>query len=81
MSWVALALNPTYNTGVNCDIQMEGYRFHLSDDPRCCYDSEEEPFDTLLFSIRLVENGSLFFYIQSSALARCDFSKVLYALA
>ncbi|NES65387.1 MAG: DUF1963 domain-containing protein, partial [Okeania sp. SIO2D1] len=68
-------------TGTNCDIQMGGYRFHLSDDPRCCYDSEEEPFDTLLFSIRLVENGSLFFYIQSSALARCDFSKVLYALA
>ena len=68
-------------TGTNCDIQMGGYRFHLSDDPRCSYDSEEQPFDTLLFSIRLVENGSLFFYIQSSALAKCDFSKVLYALA
>ena len=64
-----------------CNIQMGGYRFHLSGDPRYDFDLEEEPFDTLLLSIGLVENGSLFFYIQSSALARCDFSKVLYALA
>ncbi|MGK7919370.1 MAG: YwqG family protein [Trichodesmium sp.] len=67
-------------TGANCDIQMGGYRFHLSDDPRDGY-SEKDPFDTLLFSIGLVENGSLFFYIQSSALAKCDFSTVLYAMA
>ena len=66
--------------GANCDIQMGGYRYHISDDPRCSLDSEEDPFDTLLFGISLLESGSVFFYIQSSALARCDFSKVLYAM-
>jgi len=44
-------------------------------------DSEEDPFDTLLFAISLLQSGSVFFYMQSSALARCDFSKILYAMA
>jgi len=67
--------------GANCDIQMGGYRYHISDDPRCSLDSEEDPFDTLLFGISLLQSGSVFFYMQSSALARCDFSKILYAMA
>jgi len=67
--------------GTNCDIQMGGYASFYQDDPRYRLDSNEDPFDTLLLSIGLVENGSLFFYIQSSALARCDFSKILYAMA
>ncbi len=67
--------------GANCDIQMGGYRYHISDDPRCSLDSEEDPFDTLLFAISLLQSGSVFFYMQSSALARCDFSKILYAMA
>ena len=69
-------------TGTNCGIQMGGYVSLYQDDPRDNQlDSNEDPFDTLLLEIRLVENGSLLFYIQSSALAKCDFSKVLYAVA
>ena len=67
--------------GANCDIQMGGYTCFFSDDPRDYLDSNEDHFDTLLLKIRLVEDGSLYFYIQSSALARCDFSKILYAMA
>jgi len=67
--------------GANCDIQMGGHTCFFSDDPRDYLDSNEDPFDTLLLKIMLVEDGSLYFYIQSSALARCDFSKILYAMA
>ncbi|MEQ8974015.1 MAG: pentapeptide repeat-containing protein [Coleofasciculus sp. C1-SOL-03] len=68
-------------SGANCDIQIGGYTSFYQDDPRYGLGSEEDPFDTLLLQIRLVENGSLYFYIQSSALARCDFSRILYAMA
>lgn len=63
------------------NLQMGGYSAYFSDDPRYGFGSEEDLFDTLLLKIGLVESGSLYFYIQSSALARCDFSQVLYALA
>ncbi|MDY6940358.1 MAG: YwqG family protein [Cyanobacteriota bacterium] len=63
------------------DFQMGGYSRFFSDDPRYGFSTPEDPFDTLLLKIPLAENGSLYFYIQSSAMARCDFSKVLYALA
>ncbi|WP_413167301.1 YwqG family protein [Capilliphycus salinus ALCB114379] len=69
------------NDGWFCPLQMGGYSCYFSDDPRVGFSEEEDPFDTLLLKISLIESGSLFFYIQSSALAKCDFSKVLYAMA
>ena len=67
--------------GWYCDFQMGGYSCYFSDDPRVGFSEEEDPFDTLLLKISLIESGLLFFYIQSSALAKCNFSKVLYAMA
>jgi|GEM_PF-183406 len=74
----------TFNNGKwYCNLQMGGHTSFEQNDPRPYYqlDSNEDPFDTLLLRITLAAEGSLFFYIQSSALAKCDFSKVLYAMA
>ena len=67
--------------GWSCSPQIGGYSCYFSDDPRVGFSEEEDPFDTLLLKISLIESGLLFFYIQSSALAKCNFSKVLYAMA
>jgi uncharacterized protein YwqG len=74
----------TFNNGEwYCPLQMGGHTSFEQNDARSYYqlDSNEDPFDTLLLRITLAAEGSLFFYIQSSALAKCDFSKVLYAVA
>lgn len=71
-----------HNNQWYCVLQMGGYSdyFNGSDPRQRC--EPEDFFDILLLRVGgFVEGESLFFYIQSSALARCDFSKVLYAMA
>ncbi|MDY7007590.1 MAG: pentapeptide repeat-containing protein [Cyanobacteriota bacterium] len=71
-----------HNNEWYCVLQMGGYSdYFYGSDPRQEWETEDS-FDILLLRVGgFVEGNSLFFYIQSSALARCDFSKVLYTMA
>lgn len=62
--------------------QIGGYASFAQEDPRDGLNlaHADEPVDTLLLSVSMPENV-LLFYIQSSALAQRDFSRVLYTFS
>jgi len=64
------------------DAQIGGYASFAQEDPRdgLSLANIDEPVDTLLLSVSMPENV-LLFYIQSSALAQQDFSRVLYTFS